>query len=240
LLRDELGNWKMFSRKRISNALLSAIMGFLLAAWASAPLDAKTLKGGVEEQNLRLAPGGRALQGKTSGEGLRVARPPRALEGSAVDATAFAQAQTPRADALEAGVVDDNAFAQPPKNFDIGAERGSKELVLAWEKWHHQLSEAIYTRWQRIARDPGKATLRVTITRDRRITAQIMRSNGGPNFDAVITEAIETLQNNPGLTFPDKSQRNHVSFEADYIAASHVKPGYSWVKNDYEKVNQSY
>lgn len=230
----------MFSRKGFKNAVMSALLGVVIAATGSSPLDAKTLKGGVEEQNLRLSPSGRALQGKSSDSGLRVARPPRALEGSAVDANAFAQTQTAKADSLDGGVVDDNAFAQPPKNFDIGAERGSKELVLAWEKWHHQLSEAIYTRWQRVARDAGKATLRVTITRDRRISAQIMRSNGGQAFDAVITEAIESLQNNPGLTFPEQSQRDHVSFEADYIAASHVKPGYSWVKNDYEKVNQSF
>jgi hypothetical protein len=204
------------------------------------PGFAKVLRGGVQEENLRLQPSsGRSLNGRAEAP-LRINRAPSALQGSAVDASAFAQPLNPRTAPLQSGVVDDNAFAQPPKNFDIGAERSSREMVLAWERWHKQLSEAIYTRWQRIARDPGKATLRVTITNDRHIMATILRSDGGPEFDSVIMEAIESLDGNPGLTFPAKSERRQVSFEADYIAAAHVKPGFSWVKNDYEKVRQDY
>jgi hypothetical protein len=52
--------------------------------------------------------------------------------------------------------------------------------------------------------------------------------------------AISSLNGNPGLTFPAKSQRNSVSFEADYVAGANVQPGYSWVKNDYEKVRENY
>jgi outer membrane biosynthesis protein TonB len=137
-------------------------------------------------------------------------------------------------------VVDDNAFAKAPSNFDIGAERGSKEMTLAWERWHKQLSQAIYTRWQNMAQDPGRATVRISVTKDRTIRAQILRSTGGPMFDQVVLMAIESINGNPGLTFPAKSQRQHVSFEADYIAASNVTPGFSWVKNDYEKVREDY
>lgn len=206
--------------------------------FATASADAKILKGGVAEESLRLAPAaGRALEGRSS-ETTRIQR--RApLQGSAIDATAFAAPLTPRTSPLD-GVVDTNEFAKAPKNFDIGAERGSREMTLAWERWHKALSQAIYTRWQNMAQDPGRATVRITVTSNRQIHAQVLRSTGGPAFDAVVLAAIESLNSNPGLTFPAKSQRQQVSFEADYIAASNVTPGYSWVKNDYEKVRQEY
>lgn len=206
------------------------------------PAQSKILKGGVQEENLRLHPAsaaGRPLQGGTT-DSMRISRAPSALRGSAVDASAFGAPQSPSLDALRGSAVDDNQFAKPPKNFDIGAERGSREMALAWEKWHHQLSEAIYTRWQRMARDPGKATIRITVTRNRQITAQILDGRGGPEFMDVVMAAIQSLDGNQGLTFPAKSQRQEVSFEADYIAASNVTPGYSWVKNDVEHIKQSY
>jgi hypothetical protein len=228
---------KRFDTKQLFAALLAiAFVLTVLLPMFAASASAEVLKGGVKEENLRLAPSGRPQSG---GADLRIHRVPRALEGSAVDANSFAQPLAANSDPLS-GVVDDNAFAQPPKGFDIGAERNSKEMMLAWERWHKQLSEAIYTRWQRIARDAGKATLRITITRDRRITAQVLNCHGGPEFQDTILEAVASLEGNPGLTFPAKSQRQHVSFEADYIAASHVKPGFSWVKNDYERVRQDY
>jgi hypothetical protein len=137
-------------------------------------------------------------------------------------------------------VKTDDFKAPPPKNFDLGAERNSREMVLAWERWHKQLSEAIYTRWSARAQTPGQASARVTVTSSRRITASILRSTGGPEFDMDLTDAIVGLDGNAGLTFPAKSQRKQVTFEADYIAARNVRPGYSWVKNDYERVRQDY
>lgn len=201
------------------------------------PVSAEVLRGGVQEEDLRIRSAGRPMQGQTD-KALRINRAPQALAGSAVDSTAFAAPMTARSGPMSAGVVDTNEFAKGPKNFDIGAERQSKEMVLAWERWHKQLSEAIYTRWQSLARDPGRATIRVTVSKNRRITAQIMRSDGGPRFDATVMEAIASIDGNPGLNFPAKSLRNQVSFEADYIAASDVTPGYSWVKNDYERVRE--
>lgn len=228
-----------FSKQLIVSLLSMALAGLSLPVFAnSTPI----LRGGVEEENYRLThpDAGSPLRGRAD-DGLRISRAPAALRGSAVDSSAFAgTAESGRTSPLSGGVVDSSPFAQPPKNFDIGAERGSREMVLAWEKWHHQLSQAIYERWQRIARDPGKATIKLTVTRDRHISAQVINSHGGPAFEAEIMEAILSLDGNPGLTFPSKSQRNVVSFDADYIAGSDVTPGYSWVKNDYEKVHQDY
>lgn len=215
----------------LSLVLLSTVIGSL-------PANADVLKGRVEQEDLRLRGGDNGSGGGMPpvAPPMRLARPALPLQGSAIDATAFNAPLMPgKADQdVLKGVAND--FAAPPKNFDIGAERSSREMVLAWERWHKQLSEAIYTRWQKRVRTPGKATIRVDVTRDKRIRATIISTDGDGRFISSVMEAIEGLSGNPGLTFPAKSQRQDVSFEADYIAATNVAPGYSWVKNDYERV----
>jgi hypothetical protein len=227
----------MFDR-RLFAIILVALCTFTLAM----PAPAKLLKGGLSEESLRLAPA-RTLNGNAQqpqAAPLRISRAPAALQGSAVDAGAFTgTAQNGRSSPLD-GVVDTNSFAQAPKNFDIGAERGSREMTLAWERWHKQLSQAIYERWQAMAEDPGRATVKIFVSSNRQITAQIIRSSGAPQFETTILSAVSSLNGNPGLTFPAKSQRHSVSFEADYVAGANVTPGYSWVKNDYEKVRENY
>ena len=214
----------------------------MLTAFALAlPAPAKILKGGVSDESLRLVPGnglsGQAQQQQAAP--LRISRAPSALRGSAVDSGAFSGTPQNATSSPLSGIVDD-AFKNAPKNFDIGAEAGSREMMLAWERWHKQLSQAIYTRWQSMAEDPGHATVKITVTKDHQIMAQVLRSSGAPQFEGTIMSAISSLNGNPGLTFPAKSQRNSVSFEADYVAGANVQPGYSWVKNDYEKVKENY
>jgi hypothetical protein len=222
--------------REIAVVVLLALCVFSLAV----PAPAKVLRGGLSEESYRLVPqnqSGRIQSGKSD---TRISRTPSALRGSAVDSTAFAgTALTPQRSPLS-GVLDTNEFAKPPQNFDIGAERNSREMMLAWERWHKQLSQAIYERWQAMAEDPGKATVKIFVTKNRQISAQILRANGAPAFEGTIMNAIMSLNGNPGLTFPAKSLRQSVSFEADYIAGANVTPGYSWVKNDYEKIREDY
>lgn len=228
------------------------ILAMLSALAVIAPAQAQMLQGRVykDDQITRISrPASAQLGGSFSAAppAARIARPVAALGAGAVpglvDTAAFASALSGRADTSRfgLGVVKSAAFAAPPpRNFDLGAERGSKEMVLAWERWHKQLSEAIYSRWSAVARSPGRATMRVTVYSDRRIAATIVDSDGGPRFEGELLGAVDGLNGNPGLTFPAKSQRKQVSFEADYIAARNVKPGYSWVKNDYERVRESW
>lgn len=124
--------------------------------------------------------------------------------------------------------------------FDIGADRNSRELTLAWEQWHKQLSKAIYDTWSSMVDQRGRATLRVSVDRGRQISINVISSSGGPRFTKSLMSAIESLEGNAGLNFPSGSQRQVVSFEADYVADTDVQPGYSWVKGDYEKVRQDY
>lgn len=168
--------------------------------------------------------------------------PPR-LKGNLVDGGSFANPLSGKAnkDGGTLGLVSPGQFgALPPNKFDLGADRGDRELVLAWERWHHQLSQAIYSRWSEYCRSPGQATLRITVNRNRSIQAVMLHSSGNPEFDGGLLQAISSLNGNPGLTFPAQSQRQQVSLESDYIAGHNVNPGFSWVKNDYEKIHESY
>ncbi len=169
----------------------------------------------------------------------RLSRPAQPMTGL-VDTSSFnGMSGNARQDAMRLGAVKAEDF-NLPRGFDLGTERGSRELTLAWEKWHKQLSQIIYERWSAIADEPGRATVRVTVNRNRQIQVAIISSDGSGRFDRKLRTVIEGLSGNPGLTFPAKSQRPMVSFEADYIAAHNVTPGYSWVKGDYEKVREQY
>ncbi|MBU6450665.1 MAG: hypothetical protein KGS72_02725 [Cyanobacteria bacterium REEB67] len=210
----------------------------IVAVSLTAPASAQVLQGGVR------------LDGAMS----RLSRP--GLNGSASDMPPPAPPVAPSrnlagfANQGGGGLVGnaqfDNSASQPlvsnaDKNaFDIGTERGSKELTVAWDAWHQQLSREIYARWQELAFDRGRATMRVTVTRDHHIFGQIITSSGNPRFDGTLNEVVRSLDGNPGLNFPSGSQRQSVSFVADYIADTNVQGGYSWEKNDTEKIKQYY
>lgn len=214
----------------------------LLTAFSAPSQAADVLQGGVS---------------KTGTMMLRLARPAPSniplVEDTAMPAVAPDRRLSRAPSAPLTGLVDTAKFARPVENFkqgyaksdnipgfDLGADRGSRELKLAWEQWHKQFSKAIYDNWSKVADEPGRATLRVQVTRNRDITIAVVSSTGSRRFDRVLINTIQALQGNPGLTFPTKSQRNVVAFEADYVAASNVDPGYSWVKDDYETVKSSY
>lgn len=233
----------MLLRKIIGSSVALLVMVML-----GTDSSAKLLEGRVqtEEELHRIGrPSDNPLSGRveTNRVPLRVPRPAPSLQG-VVDTAAFAPLAPMSGQAgestLRSGVAKSQDFAAPPRNFDLGAEQNSRELVLAWERWHKQLSEVIYKRWSARADSPGRATMRISVTSDRRIKAQIISSSGGGEFNAGLMEAVVGLNGNPGLTFPSKSRRNQVSFEADYVAASNVTPGFSWVKNDYERVREQW
>lgn len=212
------------------------------------PGQARTLEGNVQEDDAitRLARPSTQQGGvQDNGASLRVQRPMAAMAPSGlkglVDTNAFSRPLT--------GNAQDNggrlglmkpSFDKENSKFDLGADRNSRELTLAWEAWHHQLSQEIYQRWSDVATMPGEATMRITVTRNHQIMPMIVRSSGNPHFDRILVATIMSLNGNPGLTFPSKSERQQVTFEADYMAATDITPGFSWVKNDYEKIRQDY
>lgn len=211
-----------------------------LVASANSPLGAQMLQGHVQH-NSSLAPL-QTAQPRSS----RIARPQATfMRGqAAADQISVAPPLTGKVDdqgGLRAGLVKPDSFTiAPPKHFDEEAEKGSREMQLAWEAWHRQLSSAIYQRWSKIARRPGKATVAITVKRNRTISARILSVNGDHEFQDSLMSSIMSLDGNVGLTFPAKSQRQVVTYEADYVAGHHVVPGYNWIKNDVERVREEY
>lgn len=235
----------MAARFFLASILLTSMVSVLV------PVYSRTLQGNVSEEDLmpRLARPTEAVGGNQPEGALRLRRPSMAASVSGdglkgiVDRTAFGSPLRGRVDdnGGRLGVLEPAQFdSLPNSKFDLGAERGSRELTLAWEAWHKQLSREIYSRWSDVAALPGQATLRITVTRQHTITPHLVRSSGNPEFDRVLIETVMSLNGNPGLTFPAKSERNHVSFEADYLASTNIQPGFSWVRNDYEHIHKDY
>ncbi len=235
------------------NSILKLLPALLLIANIFAttePVMSKTLEGRVEQEdaNTRVQRPvgnlGNNLQGQTQSTRVQRSAPVAApsFSGSLVDTNSFRQPLSGMAqqDDPKLGLLKPNDFANLPNKFDVGAERGSKEIMLAWERWHKQLSEAIYTRWSETADTPGRATIHLTVTRNLQVIPEVVSSSGSRRFDRGLMEAINSLNGNPGLTFPRLSQRDKVEFETDYVADTNVQSGFSWVKGDYEKVRENY
>jgi hypothetical protein len=215
---------------RLCNLITTALL-----VCSALPVSAQVLQGGVHLDGSMARLGRPALDGNANA-GPPMAPPPNTLTGYANQGGG--------------GLVGSGQFDNSPNNslvsgadknaFEIGADRGSKELTVAWDAWHQQLSKEIYARWQELAYDRGRATMRVTVTKDHHIFGQITNSSHNMRFDGTLTEVIRSLDMNPGLSFPSGSARQTVSFIADYVADTNVQGGYSWEKNDTEKVKQFY
>lgn len=135
-----------------------------------------------------------------------------------------------------------SAEMNPSGIFDLGADANSKELVLAWERWHKQFCGTIYNRTcRRTANFPGmsgSATCRITVMRNQDVDVQLLNTNGSPQIAQCYVDAVRSLIGNPGLTFPEKSCREYVTFEYSFIRSPFVRPGYDWKHNDYETVQE--
>jgi len=163
--------------------------------------------------------------------------PPNLTEAKGVDLGAFEDPPTQDSHQENLLATFEGSYKGP--DFDIGADRNSKELVLAWEKWHKQLCKTIYMRTRRrlsFSQAIGTATASITIARNNEVTVSLESSAGDPQISRAYLSAINSLNNNPGLTFPEKSKREFVSFRYSFIRATNITPGYDWIKNDFETV----
>ncbi len=242
---------------RVKNPKLLRKFASLLAASLTlmtvfgTAVDAKVLQGSAskDDEILRLGrPDNSQSGGVTSSAPLRLGRPMPAPDfrgktiTGLIDTSSFSLlvGRATRDDG-KLGLLQPAQFGTIPNSkFDLGTERGSRALTLAWEAWHKQLSAAVYKTWSDIASVPGQATLSITVTKDHQITSRMVRSSGNFEFDHGLIAAVNALNGNPGLTFPNQSERQSVSFEADYVAATDIQPGFSWVKNDYEHIQKNY
>lgn len=218
-------------------SLLTLTLVVFSQAQAFCQENGDKLQGRVEQEDFRLIR-------KSNQDSNRIGRNLQAIPEPSplIDSNDFAGPLSGKVDdgKLNGSAVESADFAKLPKGFDIGADRGSKELVLAWEKWHKQLAGAIYQVWNGRARSPGRAVLKITVYRNRTIVPEILSCSGNSDFRGSIMSVFSDLNGNQGLTFPSKSERQQVSFEAEYIAGRHVDPGYSWLKGDFEKLRQEH
>ena len=140
--------------------------------------------------------------------------------------------------------ADVSDFTQLPTGaFDIGVDRNSQQLVLLWEAWHKQMSHALYLRTGKrvlFTQATGAARMQITVTRDHQITGEPLSASGDPRIAAAYFDAVQSLNGNPGLTFPPGSQRDFVTFSYQYIQGANVLPGYNWKHGDQESVQQDY
>jgi hypothetical protein len=256
IMLSNLSKASLKSQKIDSKSFWLFALSIVLLA---APVKADVLQGNVEKEDdgTRLSrPGGQGgiLQSNAQPPQFRLGGPMPAPDfrsgaplAGLVDTSGFnaplrgtASDNGGRLGLVQPAQFDESANNDANKKFDLGAERGDHALVLAWERWHHQLSQAIYQRWSEVANRPGSATLKIIVYQNRQLVPVMVRSSGNEHFDHDLIASVMSLNNNPGLSFPAKSLRNQVTFEADYVASTNIRPGFSWVKNDYEKVHESY
>jgi hypothetical protein len=216
-----------------------AFLSLLAISVSAFPATAQTLQGGVRQDDFRIRRG----QPGGGDNPMRIQRPQQGQAAeSPVNDLAFSDPLQGKADQQgpQKGLVESSEFANLPKGFDIGAERNSREMVLAWERWHKQFAGAVYSLWNRRAKTPGRALVRITVYKNRILDAEILSMRGGPEYRRTIMSVFRDINGNPGLTFPAKSLRDKVSFEAQYIADTDVDPGYSWLKGDVEKIREDH
>jgi len=142
----------------------------------------------------------------------------------------------------------------------LDGEAESEELVIAWEAWHHRVAKAIYEQWQQNSVIPGKALMRLTFTRDRRIQFELREVHLPPNiltqylrashghglvsprsiedeFVKSVEQSITPLIGSPLLDFPEKSARQRVIWpRTAFDSQMDATPSYVWKKNDYERL----
>lgn len=215
-------------------------------------VGAETLKGGVEvqEEILRLERA-KALNGAAQSEAplqgnLRLQRPGLSL-GQAkplIDTSAF---NAPLQGAADQGAFKLNAQQQGmslglvkpgdfPSPMQAQAERNSREMMVAWDTWHHNFSSSIYNYWNPRNNMKGMVEIEFTVTKDNRLSARVVDANASPQYVGLVMDSINHFNGNPYvLTFPKGSLRNSITFKLTFQSGPRVKGGYYWQRGDYEK-----
>ena len=147
--------------------------------------------------------------------------------------------RSPQSLSPESADTDPEAFAvKPADQYDLETEANSRELMLAWELWHKQLTKAVYDRSHPFA--IGACAYRITVTWNNRLNIKVLRSWGDPMVTQNVVAAAQSLDGNIGLSFPEGSHRKVASDTHVMISGPNIKPGYEWDKSDFEKVHQEW
>lgn len=140
--------------------------------------------------------------------------------------------------AKSAELSSNDTANKPTSKFDLETEANSRVLSLAWERWHKQLSQALYDRGR--PRATGVCSFVVTVARGQHVTVKILDSAGSPLVTEDLVQTVMSLEGDPGLIFPRGSKRLMVHDSLVYMSGRRISGGYDWVRNDFENIRQDY
>lgn len=96
---------------------------------------------------------------------------------------------------------------------------------LTWDEWYKRVARAVYTRWQTEDVGPGRATVSVTVTRDRMVAGKVIEFTPAPDVErdaAAETSFKEAALNAVNLVsqfeipeFPQEADTPSVTFDVD-------------------------
>ena len=94
---------------------------------------------------------------------------------------------------------------------------GDRELSILWKQWHSNVAKAIFVRFQHYAHmqfrgsKPMTAVAAYSVTRDGKIVnARLTEKNENAGYNALVLNAITSLNGNNVLDFPRASRRTSV------------------------------
>lgn len=113
-----------------------------------------------------------------------------------------------------------------------------EEKSVLWDAWYDRVSNALYQNWLGKGRQPGEATLQVSVRRPRQIQAEVLHSsNQSPAFKQSLQDAVASLNGSPVLDFPGQSMKQQVSFSTVFSAGVNTASGaFSERRGDIEQV----
>ncbi len=94
-----------------------------------------------------------------------------------------------------------------------------------WNDWYHRVAGAIYARWQSVDVGPGVATVRVTVTQDRNLSAQVedfqpadsvaRNVDSETNFKQCALNAVQLVKQYEIPKFPENADLPRVTFDLE-------------------------
>ncbi|HEY9793822.1 MAG TPA: hypothetical protein V6D22_25730 [Candidatus Obscuribacterales bacterium] len=106
-------------------------------------------------------------------------------------------------------------IAAVPPNFEPNDPDSTPDMMLAWDAWHHRVAQAIFERFELVAKSafrrsgPLEARISYQVTRDHRIINMSMPEKS-PNslFNVAVYQAVKSLEGDAALLeFPQGSRR---------------------------------
>lgn len=111
-----------------------------------------------------------------------------------------------------------------------------------WNDWYHRVAGAIYARWQSVDVGPGVATVRVTVSQDRNLSAQVedfqpadsvaRNIDAETNFKQCALNAVQLVKQYEIPKFPENADLPRVTFDLEMKRNVESSPGFDVAGSD--------